>query len=398
MPAASNMPDKNPAAPHLRIAVGLWDWSQWCRSLLHGVQSYAHDKPNWRIHAVVGPEETRTLFRGPQYWDGIISPVLRDVPAICRMVRSKRTKIVSCTAVPPVKLLQLPAVRVNDIAVAQAIGKHLMAGGFRQFAYDETIRSIPHHDFRRDAVIQFAQSVDCPLHLSKRRGSTEPTSRELRRWVKNLPKPIGIFAWSMAAARTILNACAGIAVAVPEQVAVVAWDDDVVLAESVAPTISAAVLPTQRLGYEAAKLMDRLLSQKHSAGGEIEPVIIEPSGMLQVRQSSDVNSIPDRVVHLAAQYIREHAAENIRVTDVIRHMRVSQSKLERDFKRVMDKTLNAAIVDAHIERACQFLVETRWPMEKISARVGFGTKRHFHRAFAAAMGSSPAEYRKRFSL
>ena len=398
MRTKTNFPNHNAAPPQLRIAVGLWDWSQWCRSILRGVQSYAHDKPYWRIHAVVGPEETRTLFRGPQQWDGIISPVLRDLPAIHRVVRSGRTKIVSCTAVPPVKLLKLPAVRANDVKVAQTIGKHLLAGGFRQFAYDEVIRNVSHHDFRLEAMVQFAQSVSCPYYISKRHGSTEPSPRELRRWLKALPKPVGIFAWNITVARTILQACASIGVAVPEQVAVVAWDDDVVLAESVAPTISAAVLPAERLGYEAAKLMDRLLSGGHPVGGEVEPVLVEPSGVLHVRQSSDVFSIPDREVHLAAQYIREHAAENIRVVEVVRQMRVSQSKLERDFKRVMGKTLNAAIVDAHIERARQLLVETHWPMEKLSARAGFGTKRHFHRAFAAAIGLSPAEYRRRFSV
>ncbi len=202
----------------------------------------------------------------------------------------------------------------------------------------------------------------------------------------------------MAAARTILQACAYVGVAVPEQLAVVAWDDDAVLAESVAPTISAAVLPTERLGHQAAKLMDRLLSGGYPLGEEAVPVLIDPSGVLHVRQSSDVFSIPDREVHLAAQYIREHAAENIRVGEVVGHMRISQSKLERDFKRVLGKTVNAAIVDAHIERARQLLVETHWPMEKLSARAGFGTKRHFHRAFAAAIGLSPAEYRKRFSV
>jgi LacI family transcriptional regulator len=197
----------------------------------------------------------------------------------------------------------------------------------------------------------------------------------------------------MPVAIRIIQACASAGIAIPDEVAVVSWDDDSLLAESVTPSISAAVLPAERLGHEAAALLDRLLRGERPPKG---PVIVEPSGLLHVRQSSDVSTIADRDVHLVIQYIQEHAASPLSVKELIAEMHLSRSKLERDFLRVTGKTLNQAIVAAHMERANQLLLETGWPLDRLARSAGFGTKRHFHRTFVRVQGITPAEYRRRF--
>jgi AraC family transcriptional regulator len=84
------------------------------------------------------------------------------------------------------------------------------------------------------------------------------------------------------------------------------------------------------------------------------------------------------------------------VKELIAAMQVSRSKLEQDFHRVTGKTLNQTIVAAHLERAKQLLLETRWPVERIAKSAGFGTKQHFHRTFHRAEGTTPAQYRRRY--
>jgi LacI family transcriptional regulator len=377
----------------LRILVRLWEWSEWCRQVFRGVQGFAQSCPDWQLHVVTGLQDISGNL-GKIEWDGILTHVLWNHKAIRRVWRAGRTKIVSFTAAPPSALREMPSARVNDSVVARAIGQHLLSAGFRKFAYHAQERPYPVQDFRRDAVLEFAKSVGCSCTVSgSALSGSGAAPRVLQRWVARLDKPVGIFAWSMPVAIRIIQACADGDVAVPDEVAVVSWDDDPLLAQSIVPNVSAAVIPAERLGHEAAALLDRLLRGEPTPK---EPVIVEPSGVLHVRQSSDVSSLANRDVYLAIQYIRERAGRPLGVKELVEEMHISRSKLERDFHRVTGRTLNQEIVAAHLERAKQLLVETHWPLDRLAKNAGFGTKQHFHRTFARSEGITPTEYRRRF--
>ncbi len=383
-----------PRPRQLRIAVRLWDWSDWCRQVMRGIQSYAHSKPDWRLYIVSGANEAGGLLHRRQNWDGMLTHVLGEVAAVRGLIRYAHTRVVSFSARPPRALKDIPAVRVNDDAVAMAIGNHFLAGGFRQFAYYGIRGPVRCIDYRAAAILKFARSVDCPCQMTEGGLGAAPTMSALVKWVRRLPKPVGLFAWNMPQARTIVQACQRVGISVPDQVAVVAWDDDAVLAESIEPTITGAVLPAERLGQEAARLLDRLLAGEKPPS---ETLLVEPTGLLHIRKSSDAETIPDRPVYLAEQFIREHAADTLAVSDVAKYLRISRRSLENHFKRVNGKTVNAAIMTAHIQRARQLLLETNWPLHRVAKRAGFGTSRHFHRIFLQQEGKTPKQYRAVFS-
>ncbi len=382
-----------PAENALRIAVRLWDWSQWCRQVMRGIQSYAHSRPNWRLYTVSGQNESGAIFHSRQNWDGIVTHVLTDVAAIRGLMAKRGTRVVSFSSRPPTALRRLPAVRVNDEAVAAVIGRHFLAGGFRQFGYYGVRGPVRCLDFRAAAVVKFIESVNCPCDFVVSGAGAAPTLAAVVRWVARLPKPVGIFAWNMAQARTVIQACERAGIGVPEQAAVVAWDDDPVLAESIVPSISAAILPAEQLGYEAARRLDELLRGKDASA---EARLVEPTGLLHIRESSDAASVPDRRVYLAAQFIRENAGRALGVTDVAACLGISRRALERQFRRVTGETVNAAILAAHVQRAKQLLVETPWPVTRIAKQAGFGTQRQLHRVFRRRESLTPQEYRKRF--
>jgi LacI family transcriptional regulator len=217
--------------------------------------------------------------------------------------------------------------------------------------------------------------------------------RDLVRGIKRLEKPVGLVTWNMAYAREIVQACQQAKVSVPEDVAVVSWDDDALLAENMEPTITGCVLPAERLGYEAARLLDRLLRGQEPPA---KAILVEPPGILHIRQSSNLTSIPDREVNLALQYMREHAAKSYRIPALLKVLRVSRSKLERDFLRVTGTTLNEAIIASHLTRAKQLLLETDWPLHLVAEYSGFGSKQHFHRTFVQIVKVTPGQYRDQF--
>jgi len=378
----------------LRIALRLADMSEWGRQILRGVQSFAHTKSDWQLAVLAGSVETIGRYDGLQ-WDGLLTHMLSNVREIRRLVDTEKTRVVAFTAAVPEELSDLPAVRVNEDAVAAAIVRHLMAGGFRRIAYHRWHVGRPIVDFRLQALERAAREAGCELIISSA-GKTKGVSLiNYKKWIATLPKPVGILGWSMPLSRLLTQACVQMGQRIPEDIAIVSWDDDPLLAESDEPSVSGTVLPVEKLGYEAAALLDRLL-RGHEAPKRT--TIVDPSGLIRIRQSSDVSNIADREVHLALQFIQEHANEPIRVDDLVRTIAVSRRKLEQDFRRITNQTINNVIVQAHMDRAKQLLLETDWPLEKLSEAAGFGTKRQFHRLFQQHEQMSPTQFRVRYRV
>src|SRR5690606_5412521 len=82
---------------------------------------------------------------------------------------------------------------------------------------------------------------------------------DVAQWVASLPKPIGIMACNDIRGQQVLNACRAIGVHVPDEVAVVGVDNDVLLCELCDPPLSSVMPDTHRIGYEAAALLDRMM-------------------------------------------------------------------------------------------------------------------------------------------
>lgn len=379
----------------LQIAIRLWDWSEWSRQIVRGVQRYAHSEDRWKLFVATGGVEVPRVLRRGVTWDGIITGVLSDVEGYQQLLLEGRTKLVALTASIPESLEAIPAVRVDDGRIADLIGEHLIQGGFRHFAYFGGV--LPGtENLRLRSLRSFAEQRGIPVEtLSGRLTHTAQSMDRLRKWLRRLPKPIGIVTWNTESARGVVTALGEIGANIPEEVAVVSWDDDRMIAETLEPTITCAVIPAERLGYEAAKLLGRMINGQPAPR---EPILIPSVNFLNIRQSSDVSRLKDRVVFLAQQFIREHARQPIRVDDVAEALSVSRRKLERDFSRVTEMTVGEAISHAHLEQAKQLLIETDWGLERVAKHSGFGTKVTLHRNFLKAERMTPQEFRTRFGV
>ena len=119
----------------------------------------------------------------------------------------------------------------------------------------------------------------------------------LEQWVRGLPKPIGVMASTDGRALHLLAVCRKRAIPVPKSVAVVGVDNDDVFCELATPPLSSIALSTQRIGYEAARMLDRLM-----AGNKLteKQLLVPPAGLVP-RQSSDLPSLLDADVAAAVR-------------------------------------------------------------------------------------------------
>jgi LacI family transcriptional regulator len=209
-------------------------------------------------------------------------------------------------------------------------------------------------------------------------------------WLKSLPKPVGLMACNDICGREVLQACAVAGLRVPDDVAVVGVDNDELMCELSSPPLSSVALDVEKAGYEAARLLDNLMSD-HLAWGHV--VEVEPLYVV-TRQSSEVIAQDDPCVATALRFIKDHAGQAIGVPDVVGQVGVSRRTLERRFLRALGRSVNSHITQYRLERAKRLLLETDLPSHRVAIGAGFGSVKTFNRVFRHAAGFSPKRFRQ----
>ena len=291
---------------------------------------------------------------------------------------------------------RFPTVAMNLRTVARLATGHLLDQGFRHFGYYApggfSYEKVYYETFVESLA---AVGLECDLFLERRgvRAASAWQSRQekLEQWLQELPKPVAILTWTSDLTREVSYACQAIGLLVPEQVAVMAGGNDSVLCETCSPPLSGVALNSERIGYEAATLLDGLL---HGKPCPDETILIEPTRVV-VRQSTDTLAVEDGDLARAISFIRTNAGTQIQVSDVLRAVPVSRSWLERRFQELLGRSPAEEIRRVRLERTKHLLAETDLPVPEVAVASGFGSSEYLAYAFKHATGMTPREFRTR---
>jgi LacI family transcriptional regulator len=296
--------------------------------------------------------------------------------------------------------LKLPSVRTDDVATARLGAEHVLERGFRHFAFCG-FDGADYSDIRRDIFAERIGQAGFRCHIFEDpQRPLKATTLEyeehglmyedlVARWLKDLPKPIGLMACNDIRGQQVLNACRAIGVAVPDDVAVIGVDNDEVLCELADPPLSSVVPNTERIGYEAAALLDEMMGGKKPPR---QPIFIEPVGIV-TRRSTEVLAIEDRHIAAAMRFIREHACEGIDVGDVVRAVPLSRSTLERRFARALGRSPKEEILRVRLSRAKQLLAQTDFSLALVAEKVGLEHAEYLSVIFKKKIGLTPGQFR-----
>ena len=95
----------------------------------------------------------------------------------------------------------------------------------------------------------------------------------------------------------------------------------------------------------------------------------------------------------AMAFIEENYMHQIRLEDVAAHIGRSAYHTSRLVKEATGMNVVEHVREVRIKNACRMLAYSDTPIEEIVASCGFGSASYFHRAFRAAVGTTPARYR-----
>jgi LacI family transcriptional regulator len=276
--------------------------------------------------------------------------------------------------------------------------EHLLERGFPHLAfcgYDAAWSEVRRQGF--SGAAQRAH-VSCSVYQSPWRGRHLPEwdddQDRIAKWIQSLPKPCGVMACNDPRGQQVLDACQRVDAAVPETVAVVGVDNDQVICELCDPPLSSVIPNPQRVGYEAAALLDHLMAGERPA---VEDRTVEPIGVC-TRQSTDVLAVDDPYVAAAMTYVRDHATEGCTVDDVLQHVPLGRSSLERRFRKCLGRSPQAEINRVRIKRIYQLLAETDLPLSRIAELVGYEHPEYLSVVFKRETGQTPGQYRRQVQL
>lgn len=92
-------------------------------------------------------------------------------------------------------------------------------------------------------------------------------------------------------------------------------------------------------------------------------------------------------------WIEEHYAEEIHLADIAEQLHLSKFYISRLFQQETGGNLSEYITARRIKHACRLLHNTSYPVERISAEVGYPNVSYFIRLFKKTIGTTPLKYR-----
>jgi LacI family transcriptional regulator len=287
--------------------------------------------------------------------------------------------------------------------IGQMAADHLLACGFKKFAYCGCLTSVeqgsPWSELRRqsftDRIRQSGWSCEnYPVPSSSRQPSWLRERSLMARWLQSLPKPLGLMAANDDRARQVVEACTVAGISVPSEMGVVGVDNDEVVCGLSDPPLSSVAVNFDRAGYEAASALDCLMNRR-----EIVParIVAHPTHIV-VRRSTDVVAVEDSSLAKALRYIRgTPCREKLTVAIVARNAGISRRLLEMRFRRELGCSVLDEIRRSHTDKMAQLLVETHLTVSEIADTLGFGDVQHFARYFRSIKNMSPLAYRKTYA-
>ncbi len=225
-----------------------------------------------------------------------------------------------------------------------------------------------------------------------------PTSRQndwssFTKWLRGAfaaaPKPLAALTYDEADGARLLNAALELDISVPEELAILTIGDNRTICENQSVPLSSIDQNLERGGYEAAALLDRLMSGQRPPK---KPILVPPLGVI-VRRSTEVIAVSDPTVRKAMEFISKRLAQPIGSPQIADALGIRRPVLDTLFREHLCHSVGEEIRRQRFARAKLLLETTNMSVAAIAAETGYCSPSHFANTFRDATGVSPRAWR-----
>jgi len=385
--------DRSQGSKPARVDVLVETWNSYGRGIVEGIWNYQQKHTRWQLHLNVTEGEDHIRAHKGWVGEGIIAQA-RSVSMVAALKQFKVPIInVSGSTVPGTDLF--PRVCCDSEQVVRLAVNHLLDKGFRTVAFcGEPDRK--YTLYWTEAYCKVMKASGLPQHIFdysegiSGKTNHDELQKDRQRWLNELPRPAGIIGWDSKICRALTIACNSAGLRVPEDLAIISLSNDDLIGKLSVPPISGVEIAAERMGWEAAKILDQMLGGAKRAAS---PKLIAPLGVV-TRQSTNILAVSDRAVCKALQFIHAHEGDAIDVRDVLKQVPMARRSLERQFRKLLNRSPAQEIRRVHLEKARRLLLETDLTVPDVAEKSGFKYVEHLIPVFRTYFGVTPLAYRK----
>lgn len=368
------------------LALGWYD-----HRLIQGIGAYAAEH-NWHLSSASITQE----FVIPYNWrgDGILA-WLAGEDELAAFVLAQRVPVVDFSLR---RKHPRPRVVLDHAMTGRLAAGHFLDRGFRNFLYYSFSDNWT-YQARGDSFVAEIARAGCGCkwlkgHLltatARDRSAWSARQKWLEQEIGSAAKPVAIFTANGAHALEVLEVCESAGIRIPDDVAIIGWEDDLLVGQANLRSITTIDPNYEELGYRGAALLDSLMSGEKPPP---KPILID-SARIITRHSTEVTSVAHAGIQRALRFIDEHLARPFSVDDVAEAAGMSRRGLHQAFIDHMGRTPGGHIRSARIDSARRLLADTDLKVEIVAKRSGYPSLNTFFVAFKKACGKTPAAYRR----
>ena len=225
--------------------------------------------------------------------------------------------------------------------------------------------------------------------LYRDRGEWDHLQRVIKQFFDRMEMPAGLFVQNGSFARLIIQEALARGLHVPHDLAVIC-QFNVNLIVDTPPQITSIEANYERVGFEAARLLNRILDGQPVPTA---PVFVTPLGVIG-RETTDYFAVKDEVVAEALRYISSRLQQPLRVDQIAYELSISPRLLQQRVAKALGRGISDEIRRLRLEKAKRLLTDPARLIGSIPKEVGFESANVMCRAFQQALGMPPRDYRK----
>jgi LacI family transcriptional regulator len=374
-----------------RIALALPLGVPHLERVVHGIHLYGREHAGWDF--VTSPETHSIPVASLTGWDGDGVIAMVNTSEDLRVVRRLRCPVVNLSGA--LAEAGLPRVRVDYARAGQMAAEHLLSRGFDKFAY-YGLRGV---FYARTCLQGFRECLEqhngrCSVYEDESTiGMQKPwrlNHAALDEWLRKLKPPVGLMASHDPRAVMVVQSCRRIGWRVPEDVAVIGLNNDIHSCEFSDPPLSSVSRPGEKIGLEAAALLDRLVRGHPLPPGDI---VFPPEGVIE-RASTNTLALEDNEpLAEALRFIQQHLDMPMGVEDIRARVSVSRRWLEMAFKKKLRTTPHAYLSQLRLKKAKALVADSRkLRFKQVALDCGFSNTRQLNVTFQKFTGMSLRDY------
>jgi len=336
------------------------------------------DFPDWDIDGVIYAQPQQT----PEANDALEHLIALDLPLVVLDPGDALT--------PLPDRRNLAVIRTDPDSIGEVAAQcFLSQGRCRSYGYVPDVLEREWSINRGSAFAAALEDRGASCTFFKPRIPRSNDFTELRKWLRDLPKPAGILAAYDDRALTVIEACAADNLSIPRDISLLSVDDDALLCENCKPTLSSIRPDQERSGYAAGALLSALLRD----GCQRPHVMTMPVKSISHRRSMLMASQNGRLVQKALGYIRQNCRRDIGPKTVAAYLGISRPLLDLRFREILGTSVGKTVEEERLKAVCSELTAGNATIKEIALACGYSDSFQLMHKFKRRFGITATDFR-----